>query len=128
LLLLDTCAFLWLVGQQQHLSETAKLILSKNSGSLFISAISAFEIGLKTQKGLLDLPMPVILWWRKATELHGINALSIDCDVAICATQLSNLHRDPADRIIIATAMVHKLKIITPDRHIKSYSDIETVW
>ena len=54
--------------------------------------------------------------------------LPIDCEVAIRATQLPNLHRDPADRIIIATAMVHQLKIITPDQHIQAYPEIETVW
>ncbi len=128
MLLLDTCTFLWLVGQQQHLSEKARKVLVENSGSLFISAISAFEIGVKSQKGLLDLPMSVTSWWRKAVELHGIDLLSVDCDVALSATQLPNLHRDPADRIIVATAMIHQLKIITPDRHIKAYPEIETVW
>ncbi len=61
-------------------------------------------------------------------ELHGIDLLSVDCDVLLSATQLPNLHRDPADRIIVATAMIHQLKIITPDRHIKAYPEIETVW
>ena len=128
MLLLDTCTLLWLVGQQQHLSEQAKAALTKSSGSLFISAISAFEIGVKSQKGLLTLPMPVATWLRQAMELHGIDYLAVDCEVAIRATQLPNLHRDPADRIIIATAMVHQLKIITPDQHIQAYPEIETVW
>lgn len=128
MLLLDTCTFLWLVGQQKSLSKHAKKLISKYSDALFISVISAFEIGVKQQKGLLTLPMAAEQWLEQATEAHGIIPLSIDMKVAIRSTQLSHLHRDPADRIIIATAINHDLTILTPDEHIGKYQDIKTEW
>lgn len=128
MLLLDTCALLWLVGQQQSLSAAAKNAISKANGSIFISAISAFEIGVQQNKGLLMLPMPPENWFEQVIRLHGIDVLSIDYQTALHATQLPDLHRDPADRIIIATAIRHQLSIITPDKHIKSYPEAKIIW
>jgi PIN domain nuclease of toxin-antitoxin system len=128
LLLLDTCVLLWLVGQQQSLSVKAKEVIAKNSNAIFISAISAFEIGVKYNKGLLSLPMPVEQWFTQALELHGIVSLSVDCEIALKATLLPDLHRDPADRIIVATALTHQLNILTPDQHIKTYPQVKTIW
>jgi PIN domain nuclease of toxin-antitoxin system len=128
MLLLDTCTFLWLVGQQESLSTQAKKLITKYSNALFISVISAFEIGVKQQKGLLTLPMPAEQWLEQATEAHGIIPLSIDIKVAIQSTQLTRVHRDPADRLIIATALTHDLTILTPDEHISAYSEVKTLW
>jgi PIN domain nuclease of toxin-antitoxin system len=128
MLLLDTCTLLWLVGQQKSLSKHAKKLISKYNNALFISVISAFEIGVKQQKGLLTLPMAAEQWLKQATEAHGIISLSIDLKIAIRSTQLPHLHRDPTDRIIIATAVTHDLTILTPDGHISAYHDTKTVW
>jgi PIN domain nuclease of toxin-antitoxin system len=127
-LLLDTCSLLWLVSQQTSLSLAAKNAIMKNSDSLFISAISVFEIGIKYKKGLLIFPMSIESWLQQVMELHGITVLSIDHEIALQATQLPELHRDPADRIIIATAINQQLSIITPDQHIRAYTQVNTIW
>lgn len=128
MLLLDTCTLLWLVGQQKSLGSQAKKLISKYSDAIFISAISGFEIGIKQQKGLLTLPMPAEQWLEGACEAHGIIPLSMDLKIAVKATQLPPVHCDPADRIIIATAIVHQLQILTPDEHIRAYQQIKTAW
>jgi PIN domain nuclease of toxin-antitoxin system len=128
MLLLDTCALLWLVGQQESLSKQARNLIAKHSDALFISVISAFEIGVKQQKGLLILPLPADLWMEKVCEAHGIMPLSIDLNIAVQATQLPLIHRDPADRIIVSTAITHHLTVLTPDQHIMAYSQIKTAW
>jgi PIN domain nuclease of toxin-antitoxin system len=128
MLLLDTCSLLWLVSQQESLSIQAKNAIQKQAGSIFISAVSAFEIGIKCIKKQLILPMSADLWFQQVLELHGIEVLSIDYKIALRSTQLPELHRDPADRMIIATALTHHLSIVTPDSHIKRYPDVITIW
>jgi PIN domain nuclease of toxin-antitoxin system len=116
------------VGQQKFLSAKAKHAILNSNGAIFVSAISAFEIGMKCNRGLLSLPMPVDVWMQQATQLHGISILPVDHQMAFGSTQLPNLHRDPADRIIIATAVVHQLAIVTPDQHIHSYPQVKAIW
>ncbi len=128
MILLDTCTLLWLVGAQAEISEKALLAVKKNKGSLYVSAISAFEIGIKVKKKKLKLPKKVEDWFSLALQLHGIKELEITSDILISSVQLPLHHTDPADRIIIATASHYNLTILTPDDHMKKYSGINVVW
>lgn len=128
MLLLDTCTLLWLVGDQQKLSSTAKKIISKKSGSLFVSAISAFEIGIKLQKKKLQLPLPLLTWFPESLNLHGLKELPVTAEIAAMSTILPAIHSDPSDRILIATAQVHRLTILTPDTHLQQYPTIKWIW
>ena len=71
MILLDTCALLWLAADQTRLSERAKEQIQNNADQLFVSAISAFEIGIKARKGKLILPMSAARWFEKAIDFHG---------------------------------------------------------
>lgn len=128
MIILDTCALLWLVGDQSKLSATAKQIIQKNADKLFVSVISAFEIGLKYRKNLLQLPFDADTWFSQAIVAHGITELPLTNDIAFCATSLPLLHNDPADRFIIATAIIKNFSILTPDSHIQAYPNIQCYW
>ncbi len=128
MILLDTCALLWLVAQQDSLSQKARQQISNNASALFTSAISAFEIGVKVNKKLLELPLLPQDWLSKALYLHGLIELPIDGEIALYAAQLPPIHKDPADRLIIATAHKHNLTILTPDQHIVAYPQAKTIW
>lgn len=128
MILLDTCTFLWLVSQQDMLSKRAFELIEKNSENLFISSISAFEIGIKHRKGRILLPQEPEKWIPQALSFHGIHDIPIDCHIAEQATSLPAVHRDPCDRIIIATAQIRCMKILTPDKLIRSFPDTECVW
>lgn len=71
MILLDTCAFLWLVSQQDMLSKRAFELIEKNSDNLFISSISAFEIGIKHRKGRILLPQEPEKGIPQALSFHG---------------------------------------------------------
>lgn len=122
MILLDTCALLWLAGAQEQLSTKAKETITKNSNKLYVSTISAFEIGIKYQKGLLDLPLSPQNWFEQTLSWHGIREIAMNSSIAIQSTALPNIHQDPADRIIIATAIENHLTVLTPDKHIFAYS------
>jgi PIN domain nuclease of toxin-antitoxin system len=126
--LLDTCVLLWLVANQGELSERARDLIRQNAGNLYTSAISAFEIGVKHRKGALALPLPPEQWIAEALEHHGIRDIPVDWRIAARSTALPPLHRDPCDRIIVATALVIGLRILSPDRLIGQYSEAGVVW
>lgn len=128
MILLDTCTLLWLVGFQEKLPREVKETLRQNVGKLYVSAISAFEIGIKVKKSLLKLPLPPEKWFDQALQHHGLQLLPIDSDILFQTVALPDIHRGPADRIIVATAQAFGLKILTPDSHIAAYPETQTVW
>lgn len=128
MILLDTCTLLWITSSPEKLSPEAKQLIIQHSANLFVSSISAFEIGIKGAKGHLKLPDDTQKWWEKALEFHGISDLPVTADVAIQSTELPPLHRDPCDRMIIATSKIHELILLTPDPLIRQYPKIKTAW
>jgi PIN domain nuclease of toxin-antitoxin system len=124
-IILDTCALLWLATGGGQLSEAA-LERIDAAAIVYISAISGFEIGLKYQSGKLTLPATPQQWFEVVTEHHGIDVLELDLSVCLLSTQLPTIHRDPCDRLIIATAQSKNLPIVTSDARIKSY-DVSVV-
>jgi PIN domain nuclease of toxin-antitoxin system len=127
-ILLDTCTLLWLTSDPEALSGRAREVLRRHRGALFVSAISAFEIGQKASRQKLTLPMPNSQWYPSALRLHGLRECPVGGEVATRAPDLPDLHRDPFDRILIATALTHDWKLLTPDPLIHQYSDVEVVW
>lgn len=127
-LLLDTCTLLWLAADQSQLSPPAKAAIADNADALFVSAISAFEIGIKHARGKLMLQLDPVRWFSLAARTHGFRTIAVSSRIAAMATQLPYPHNDPADRIIISTAQLRDLAIITPDTHIRSYPNLECVW
>ena len=126
--LLDTCTLLWLVADPSKLSDAAKEVLSKEDELLFVSAITAFEIGLKHRKGRLSLPMEPDDWYQQVLSFHGLGEIQVSGKIAARSTMLPALHADPCDRIIVATAQLQDLTVLTPDDLIKAYPDIDVIW
>lgn len=88
MILLDTCTLLWLADDQSRLSERARELIEQNPDSLFVSAISAFEIGLKSRAGRLALPMDPKEWFRRAIEQHGLLEQPVTWEIAEGSTAL----------------------------------------
>lgn len=128
MILLDTCTLLWLVGDQERLSPRAHERLREHAGELFVSAISAFEVGIKHRKGKLSLPLEPELWFEEALDFHGLVEVPITARIAARSTTLPALHPDPCDRIIVATSKLLSLTVLTPDPLIRAYPDTATDW
>jgi PIN domain nuclease of toxin-antitoxin system len=131
MILLDTCTLLWLAADQSRLSTHAKQVLESNAGALFLSAISAFEIGTKLRRGALALParggLTLSDWYAEALEFHGVRELPMTGKIGLESTLLPLHHRDPCDRIIVATAREESLTVVTPDPLIAAY-DVNIAW
>ncbi len=128
MILLDTCTFLWLAADQKKISINAQKQIEKDADALFLSAISAFEIAVKSRNGKLSLPLSAPEWFSQTIDFHGIKEIPITGDIAIASVQLPLLHNDPCDRIIVATAKINDMPILTCDHLISQYKQVEVIW
>ena len=124
-LLLDTCALLWLSSSPSRLSPGARERI-KNADNAFYSPISAWEIAQKVARGDLTLPAPPLEWFEALVARYQLEPLPLSLPVLIRATQLPWHHKDPADRFIIATALLHSLPVVTADSRFAAYG-VETL-
>lgn len=119
-ILLDTCGLLWLATGHKNLSKNAKTRINK-ANILAISAISAWEISLKVAKGELELPEEPQTWFEQVVAHHDIRVHDLSTEIAFQANRLPWHHRDPADRFIIATAILYRMPIVTSDSNFAQY-------
>jgi len=124
--MLDTCALLWLAQGGDELSEAA-LQGIEAAPVVYVSAISGFEIGIKVQKGKLELPARPADWFAAVLEHHNIEVLPLVLEVCIRATELPAIHADPCDRMIIAAAQMHHIPVVTTDLLFSRYG-IEVIF
>ncbi len=125
--LLDTCALLWLVNDDPQLSAPCREACA-TAFPLCVSAATAWELALKHRKGRLHLPFAPIDWWNRAVEAFALRVIPISAEIAMESTALPDLHADPADRLLVATARRHQLILLTPDDKIRRYPDVRTLW
>lgn len=125
-MMLDTCALLWLAEGGGELSEAA-LQGIEAAPVVYVSAISGFEIGIKVQKGKLELPARPADWFAAVLEHHDIEVLPLVLEVCIRAAELPAIHADPCDRMIIAAAQMHHVPVVTTDSLFSRYG-IEVIF
>ena len=125
-MLLDTCALLWLAEGGGRLRR-AIMRQIQEAPQLCVSSVSGLEIALKSAHGKLHLPAGVDVWFQSIIDNHSITTLDADLAVCIKAGQLPSIHFDPCDRLIIATALVHDLPVVTSDGRFAEYG-VETLF
>ena len=119
-MILDTCALLWLAAGGQKLARSTLKEINE-APAVYVSAISGFEITLKTCTGKLELSYPVEEWFDRVAEHHGLTILPLGLDVCIAAAKLPPIHDDPFDRFIIAAAKLNDLTVVTTDEQFEKY-------
>ena len=131
MILLDTHVWVWWVSQSVSLPGPveALLLTGMSKGALFVSCISAWEVALLVRRGRLVLSMEVDDWIARSQALPFLSFVPIDNRIALRATNLpAPLHDDPADRMIVATALSLGAKLVTKDEKLRRYPHVETVW
>jgi PIN domain nuclease of toxin-antitoxin system len=126
--LLDTCALLWLVGDPARLSAKARAALESTENDIYVSAISGFEISVKHRKGKLELPLPPREWLTQAFAVYSLRELPVTLQIAALSPEVAVPHADPCDRMIVATAQLHRIPVMTSDPLISVCKDIEIIW
>lgn len=128
MLLLDTHAFIWLASDLSHIPQAAREAIRADAGSLILSGISGLEIALAVKCGRLELPSSPDVFISRALDQHGIREIPVTTAIGCQAARLPDIHNDPFDRLIIATALHHRSRILSKDGLIARYPDIEVLW
>ncbi|MBN1863378.1 MAG: type II toxin-antitoxin system VapC family toxin [Victivallales bacterium] len=128
--LLDTNVWFWMLGMQDKLRPSVKEMLRDAVASeIGISAISPWEIAKKVSLGKLVLSCPIDKWIESATRPEEIEMFPLTPEVAVESTKLPGcFHNDPADQIIVATARLHGLVLLTSDERIRKYAHVKSFW
>jgi PIN domain nuclease of toxin-antitoxin system len=127
-ILLDTHVWIWLcVKQDQALSLAAKKAIRSDSEK-WISAISCWELAKLVEKKRIGFSIPVLTWIRQSLLEKDLRIAGLSPEVAVESTRLQDFHRDPADQIIVATARILGMPLVTSDQRIRSYLGVECIW
>ena len=126
MIVLDTHALIWLNDDAGRLSNAACEAI-QSEGELGVSVISLWEVSMLWQYGRIELDLPLETWLEKACSQPKVRLLSISVAVAARTARLE-LHGDPADRLIVASALVHQCALITRDENIQNAKIVRTIW
>jgi PIN domain nuclease of toxin-antitoxin system len=126
-LLLDTCTFLWLVEDSPNLSNAARAAHLSTENEVFLSSVSAWEIGVKHGLGKLALPEAPAVLVPKHRALLQLTPLPFDEEAALLVSKLPHHHRDPFDRMLVCQALAHGMAILSPDPWLAAYP-VPTIW
>ncbi|MCF6326293.1 MAG: type II toxin-antitoxin system VapC family toxin [Devosiaceae bacterium] len=125
-ILLDTCTVIW-TGTNRAISTSAADIIdecSDRNETLFVSPITAWELGILVSKGRFSFSMDIAIWFENYVGNEAAELLQLSSKTLLASSFLpGNPPNDPGDRIIIATARQHGLRIMTRDKKILNYAD-----
>ena len=119
--LLDTHAWIWWVEQDARLGAKAIAVLDSLPADRrpFLSDISLWEVATLVDRGRLALDVPLEEWLDAAAHPRSVRVIAVSPRIAAEVARLpETFHRDPADRIIVATSRVHRMPVLTHDDRI----------
>ncbi len=122
----STPKWVWMLeGDVGRMSPKSVALMERAAASrqLYVSDISFWEVGVKAAKGKLSLSLDPAIWLRQAENASGVSYLPVDRTILILSAQLQGeLHGDPADRILISSAQLHGIPLVTVDALIVGYA------
>lgn len=132
MIVLDTHALVWWAADPDRLgAKAARAIDSelKAGETLRVSSISAWEIAMLVSAGRLELKMDVDTWLARVEALPAIEFVPVDNRIAVRSVTLDDFpHRDPADRIIVATALGLGATLASADERISKWRPEIAIW
>ena len=127
-ILLDTHVWIWAsLDDRTSLSPRAVRVI-KEAKRKWVSAISCWELAKLVERKRIGFSIPVLNWITRSFNEMDISIADLSPEIAVESTQLKGFHKDPADQIIVATSRVLGIPLLTSDRRIRHFPDVETVW
>ena len=128
MIVLDTHVWIEYINEPSGLPEPALNAIRGGQETVGISSISVWEVFMLEKKGRLELRIPARLWVEKCERLALFHFVPVDNTIARIAVELPDpMHADPADRIIIGTALSLGATLVTRDRKILAYPHVKTL-
>ena len=128
MILLDTHAWIWWATSSPHLSKKSQKAIN-SVRTVFVSAISCWEVAMLVAKGRLVFDRDVEVWLDLALKLPGVQLVPLSLRIAVRSSRLEEVSlADPADRILVATALEYGCPIVTKDERIGKYPLVKVIW
>ena len=131
-LVLDTHILVWWAGGTGDLSARSRRAIEStlaDEGEIIVSSISAWEVAMLVQKGRLVLSMELERWLDEVSAIEGVRFHAVDNEIAMKSAILpGEFHKDPADRMLVATARKLAVPLVTADEKILRYEHARTIW
>lgn len=118
---LDTCALVWAALSPEDLTPASRAVVEDSSNDFLVSSISLWEIALKVKRGRMDLGMPVRGFVHRLESMGNVEVVAVTTQLWLRSVDLEWEHPDPADRVIVSTADVRGVPIVTADTRIRGY-------
>ena len=131
MIVLDTHVWIWWLSDPDKLPSRARKAVTDaaDDRAIYVSAISAWEIALLASTGRLEFSMDAQDWIAKSEALPFIHFIPVDNAIAVRSVRLAEpFHKDPADRIIVATAIMMGAPVVSSDAKIQKYPYVQSIW
>lgn len=125
IIVLDTHIWVWWLNDKSSYLSTGQIDDIEQAGRVAVSVISCFEIAQLVKRERLILPLSINDWLQEALAPAGIELFPLSPAIACCAVALTDIHKDPFDRMIIATALNYQAKLMSVDSHFKNYPELQ---
>jgi len=126
-MVLDTHAWIWLTADPDRLGREARRAL-RGRQARGVAAISCWEVAALAERGRIALDRDPVDWLDEALRAGRVELLPLTPAVAVTSTTLGALPGDPADRLIVATALTHGATLVTRDERIRASGLVKTLW
>ena len=128
MIVLDTHAWIWWAAESHRLSRRAHGAIAA-ADRIGVGAVSCWEVAMLVQKGRLELDRDVETWVEQALSLPRLELVALTPAIAVLAGSFDDsFHGDPADRMIVASALVTGAELVTRDRPIRASKLVRCVW
>ena len=127
MILLDSHIWFWWINLEHDRFPKSWRPAIEQSNRVFVSPVSCYELALAHGRRRLELPCPPAEWFSEALQPAGIELLPITPLIAAHAVSLPDIHRDPFDRLIIASALEAGARLASLDRRFKDYPEISNL-
>jgi PIN domain nuclease of toxin-antitoxin system len=125
--LLDTHALVWALGEPDRLSRRARATIADQATVVFVSLTSAWELAILESLDRVRLTVPLAALFTEGLAALRIQLLPIRLPYVVAVSRLPQHHRDPFDRLLVATAKAEHLTVISADREFKRYG-VPVLW
>ena len=128
-ILLDTHVVIWATEENPRLKDSARAILKDPAQTIFVSSATALEIAIKWSIGKLSLPKAPAEFVNDFLIASGVSQLAVTMRDAVAVADLPLFHKDPFDRVLVAQAKNHGLRLMTADPILEKYDvDVIALW
>jgi PIN domain nuclease of toxin-antitoxin system len=131
-IVLDTHALVWWVSDPKRVPAKARRLISaavSDAEPIAVSSISLWEVAMLVARKRLALTIDTSAWIAHVEALPFLSFIPVDDRIAVRAVQLEDFpHRDPADRMIVATALGLGATLLTADTRLRAYRPLRSTW